>query len=106
MNLPLPPELKAKVEASEAGSVAEQGCADASLYQRFHQAGLIQVKMFPYWATFGGSDKLVLQRMQANVLQRLNREEAQQWHAARSQAEADGTFFMAWPHHCAVRTKP
>jgi hypothetical protein len=76
MNLRLPTGLQAKVNAPGAiGSVAAQGCADASLYQRFHQAGLTQ-------------------------------EEAQQWQSARVQAEAEGTFFMAWPHHCAVGTKP
>jgi SAM-dependent methyltransferase len=76
MNLRLQPELKAKVDAPGAlGNVAERACADASLYQRFHQVGLTQ-------------------------------EEGQQWQSARTQDEAEGTFFMTWPHHCAVGTKP
>jgi hypothetical protein len=33
------------------------------------------------------------------------REEAREWHKARAEAEADGTFFMTFPHHCAVGTK-
>ena len=104
MNLPLSLELKVKVEAP-FGSIAERGCADASLYQRFHQAGLNQVKMFPKWSTFDRSDKFVVQYMQAGALSQLDREEAGQWHTARSQAEAEGTFFMAWPHHWAAGTK-
>ena len=106
MNLPLLPELKAKVEAPGVGSIAELGCADASLYQRFHQAGLTHVRMFPQLATFDSLDPGVLQYMQYGVLSRLDRQEAEQWHTARARAEADGTFFMAWPHHCAVGTKP
>ncbi len=106
MNLPLPPGLKAKVEAPGVGSIAELGCADASLYQRFHQAGLTQVKMFPQLSIFDSSSRAVLDYLQAGALSRLDREEAGQWHTARSKAEAEGTFFMAWPHHCAVGTKP
>jgi SAM-dependent methyltransferase len=49
MNLPLCPPLKAKVEATgmNFANIEEHGCADASLYRRFHQAGLTQVKMLP-----------------------------------------------------------
>jgi len=44
--------------------------------------------------------------MQNSLLSKLSQDEAQEWKTARAQAEADGTFFMAWPHHCAVGTKP
>jgi ubiquinone/menaquinone biosynthesis C-methylase UbiE len=104
-NLRLRAELKAKVEAS-GGNVAEQGCADASLYQRFHHAGLTRVKMFPQFATFDRADPTVLQFMEDNLLPRLSQEEAREWRTARTEAEAAGTFFMSWPHHCAVGTKP
>ena len=106
-NLPLSPEIKAKVDVPGIlGTCVELGCADASLYQRLHQAGVFQVKMFPHLAAFDGSAKVVLQLMQDSVLRQLNREEAAEWRKARAEAEADGTFFMAWPHHCAVGTKP
>lgn len=107
MNIRLRAELKAKVEAPGViGNVEQQGCADASLYQRMHQAGLTQVKMFPQWAAFDSSDTHVLQFMQDILLAKLSQEEAQEWQRARAQAEAEGTFFMAWPHHCTVGTKP
>jgi hypothetical protein len=32
--------------------------------------------------------------------------EAAEWRFAVAQAEADGTFFIAVPYHCAVGTKP
>ena len=44
--------------------------------------------------------------MQDGLLQKLSPEEATEWRTARAQAEAEGTFFMTWPHHCAVGTKP
>ena len=106
-NLRLQAELQAKVNAPGVlGSVAGRGCADASLYHRFHQAGLTQVKMFPQLPAFDSSDPYMLQFMQNGLLGKLTEEEARQWQSARAQAEAEGTFFMTWPHHCAVGTKP
>jgi len=37
---------------------------------------------------------------------RLYQDEGREWQAARAEAEAQGTFFMAWPHHCVVGKKP
>jgi ubiquinone/menaquinone biosynthesis C-methylase UbiE len=104
-HLPLSVDLKAKVEAS-GGAVAPQGCADASLYRRMQQAGLTQVKMLPQLAVFDRSEPTMLDFMQNDFLTKLNAEEAREWQTARAQAEAAGTFFMTWPHHCAVGTKP
>jgi ubiquinone/menaquinone biosynthesis C-methylase UbiE len=107
MNLRLPAELKAKVEANGVlGSIAERGCADASLYRRFHEAELTEVKMFPHLAAFDDSDASMLQFMQNALMGKLTEEEARQWQSARAQAEKEGTFLMTWPHHCAVGTKP
>ena len=107
MNLRLQPELQARVGAPGAlGSVAARGCADASLYRRFHQAGLTHVKMYPQLPAFDGSDPYMLQFMQNGLLGKLTQEEARQWQSAQAKAEAEGTFFMTWPHHCAVGTKP
>jgi SAM-dependent methyltransferase len=106
MNLRLSTGLKAKVEAPGAvGGVAPQGCADVSLYQRMHHAGLTQVKMFPQSPAFDRADPGMLEFMQNGFLPKLTQEEVQEWHMARSQAEAEGTFFMTFPHHCAVGTK-
>ena len=105
VNLPLRAELKAKVEApgwaDESGH--PRGCDEASLYPRFHRAGLTQVKMFPQLATF--DDRARLQQLQASILPTLTPEEAREWRAAVAQAEAEGTLFFATPFHCAVGTK-
>jgi len=108
MNLPLRAALHRKVEEPSgwAPGAEVQGCADASLYRRFQQAGLTQVKMFPQWAAFDRSATVVIQFLQNRLLPTLNPEEAQAWQTAHAQAEAEGTFFIAWPHHCAVGTKP
>jgi ubiquinone/menaquinone biosynthesis C-methylase UbiE len=106
VNLALRPELKSKVEApgwaDESGH--PQGCDDASLYRRFHQAGLQQIRMFPQLATF--DDHARLQTFQASIVPTLTEEEAKEWRAAVAQGEAEGTFFIATPFHCAVGTKP
>ena len=61
VNLALPAELKARVEApgwaSDRGH--QLGCDDASLYRRFHQVGLTQVKKFPQFAAFDEQSRLV-----------------------------------------------
>ena len=106
VNLPLRTELKAKLEApgSFGGGVEERGCADASLYRRFQQAELTQVRMFPQFATH--VDRSLLQVQQEGILASLTPDEAIEWRAAVDQAEAEGTFFIAEPFHCAVGTKP
>jgi SAM-dependent methyltransferase len=106
VNLALPAELKAKVEApgwaSDRGH--QLGCDDASLYQRLHQAGLTQIKKFPQFAAF--DERSRLQTMQGEILPTLPPDAVQEWRNAVAQAEAAGTFFIATPFHCAVGTKP
>jgi ubiquinone/menaquinone biosynthesis C-methylase UbiE len=105
VNLPLRAELKTKIEApgwaDESGH--PRGCDEASLYQRVHRVGLTQVMMFPQLATF--NDRSRLEMLQASILPTLSPEEAKEWRAAVSQAEAEGTLFFATPFHCAVGTK-
>jgi SAM-dependent methyltransferase len=106
VNLALPAELKAKLEApgwaSDRGH--QLGCDDASLYRRFHQIGLTQVKMFPQFAAFDEQSRL--QSLQGDILPTLTPDAVQEWRAAVAQAEAAETFFIATPFHCAVGTKP
>ncbi len=106
VNLALPAELKARVEApgwaSDRGH--SLGCDDASLYQRVRQAGLIQVKMFPQFAAF--DERSRVQSLQADILPTLTPDAVQEWCTAVAQAEAEGTFFIATPFHCAVGMKP
>ena len=105
VNLPLPPGLKARIEAPgwHDAEAYPRGCDESSLYQRMHQAGLTQVQMFPQFAAF--DDAARVQQMQASLLPTLGPEDTQAWQAALAQAEAAGTFFVATPFHCAVGTK-
>jgi SAM-dependent methyltransferase len=106
VNLALPAELKARVEApgwaSDRGH--PQGCDEASLYRRLHQAGLTDVKMFPQFAAF--AERSRLHTLQGEILPTLTPDAAQEWRAAVAQAEAEDTFFIATPFHCAMGIKP
>ncbi len=107
VNLPLDPALKAKVEMPGmiGGGMSPRGCADASLYTRFHALGLQQLRCFPQLvAVRPGSPRVA--RYQQQILAALSPSETAAWHAAVAQAESDGTYFFAQPFHCAVGTKP
>jgi ubiquinone/menaquinone biosynthesis C-methylase UbiE len=106
LNLPLPAELKTRLEAPGWDGVNShpQGCHEASLYARFQRAGLKSIKMFPQLAEFTTPDRL--QQIQAAIVPTLNPEETDIWRRAVAQAEAEGTFFVTRPYHCAVGTKP
>ena len=104
VNAPLRAELKAKMEIPR-GNVAEKGCADASLYQRFREAGMASVKMFPQLVTFG-LDEPHGQRLEAGILATLSDAETKEWRAATSSAQGRELVFIAKPFHCAVGTKP
>jgi len=105
VNVPLRPELKTKAEIPR-GFVGARACADASLYRRFQQAGLTHVQMFPQFAPFEQPHAPIGQFWQAAILGALTAEETQEWHAGMAQAVAEGTYFIAQAHHCAVGTKP
>ncbi len=107
INLPLRAELKAKLESPGGWSsgAEEQGCADASLYRRFHAAGLGDVRMLPQLVPFDSSAKLRLKHYQAQILATLSPDEAREWEAAMNRTQAEGTMIIATPFHCAVGTK-
>ena len=108
MNLSLPKALKSKVEAPgmNFANIEAPGCGDASLYGLFSHAGLIEVKKIPQFAVFGGGDPTIVEWIQNSLLSKLSADEAGEWKTARAQAEANDTFFIGWPHHCAIGTKP
>jgi len=106
INLTLGPALKAKVDDPGliSGNVQERGCADASLYRRMLQAGLINLAMMPQWVSHNGGERL---RFMCNrIAATLTAEEIGEWRHAVAAGEADGSFFIAEPFHCAVGTKP
>jgi hypothetical protein len=105
-NLPVPGELKSRIEAlgsSTGAGVGDHGCADASLYARLCKAGLTPSMMGPQFAIYRDGERL------ADVLDRLigvlSESEARLCRNAIQQAEMNGTLFVAEPFHCAVATK-
>ena len=107
VNLPLPPALKAKVDAPGiiGGGAAPNGVADMSLYRRLAALGLKGLKCFPQMvAVVPGSERI--ERYQQQILAALTPAEAEAFQQAVVAAERDGTFFIAQSYHCAVGTKP
>ena len=105
VNLPLRAGLKTKVEDPNrlGGNVQEKGCADASLYRRLRQAGLAQVIMLPQLAIYAEGERL--EYMKERIVSTLGPEEAKEWKEAIARADAEGSFLIAEPFHCAVGTK-
>jgi SAM-dependent methyltransferase len=107
VNLPLSASLKAKVDTPGliGAGVGARGCADASLYQRFATAGLTRLTACPQLVAVTSAEPR-LTGLQQQLLATLSPEEVLEWRRTVAQAEAEGTFFIAQPHHCAVGTKP
>lgn len=105
LTLPLSAEVQAKAARAVGAGVVERGCADASLYPRFHAAGLMQVRKFPQLAVYDDAQSTMAQYYQSRIVSALTPEEAEEWRAAVTQAEAQGAFVLAVPHHCAIGTR-
>jgi SAM-dependent methyltransferase len=106
LSLPLRAEVHAKAARAVAAGVVEHGCADSSLYWRFHAAGLIQVQSLPQFAIYDDARTAMAQYYQSRILSAVTPDEAEEWRAAVTLAEAQGAFVLGVPHHCAVGTKP
>jgi hypothetical protein len=104
VNLPL--SAKAKVEAPGVfgAGVVPAGCADATLYDRFRAAGLTQLQLFPQLTAVNPDDP-VSQCSSNRRSPLLQGDEIAEWQRAVAKGKADGTLFVAMPHHCAVGTK-
>jgi SAM-dependent methyltransferase len=104
VNVPVRRELKNKVQTPR-GFVGSHGCADASLYRRFREAGVTHSHIWPQFAASQESNTPQAQFAHGAILGALTAEETQEWRAAMAQAVANGTYFIAQPFHCAVGTK-
>ena len=104
-NLPVSAAIKEKVEAP-VPSVGEGGCADASLYRRFGQSGLVDLKLFPTTMTVSDPDGYTWKYYEPYLFSMLDEAETAEWHAAKAQAIADRSILLARWLHCAVGTKP
>ena len=108
-NLPLSPALRAKVDGAGVlgAGVSPTGCADASLYRRFCAAGLVNLRFFPqHVAAMPEIEPIRAAGLEQQVRALLSAEELAEWDRAAAAAKAEGSFFIAQPHHCAVGTKP
>jgi ubiquinone/menaquinone biosynthesis C-methylase UbiE len=104
INIDVRTELKAKYETIRLRP-EERGCFTASLYKRFHRSGLIDIKMMPQIVVLYNANGRTEKFMQAFFLSRIKREEKNEWLEALNNSATDGTFFITWPHHCAIGTK-
>jgi SAM-dependent methyltransferase len=102
----LPPELKERVEKA-SGAVGLDGCADASLYSRFRDAGLLGVRMWPQFLPLQPEDGrgILLRRVLEGMAAMLDGADATRFHEAVGAARANGMLSVAWPHHCAIGAK-
>ena len=105
LTLQLRSELRAKAERAPAAGAVPRGCADASLYRRFHDAGLRDVRCLPQFAVYDDPRSVMAQYLQTRILATLGPDEAEEWRAAAAKAEAAHAFLLGIPHHCAVGTK-
>lgn len=107
VNLPVSAGVRAKADrpGMVSGGVAAAGCADTSLYRRFAAAGLTRLSCSPQFAVLGPGEISRITITKQRILAALSEAEAAEWRTALARAEADGTFFIAAPYHCAVGTR-
>jgi SAM-dependent methyltransferase len=106
VNLPLDAPLKTVVEAqSRMGmGIQARGCADASLYRRLKDAGLVDVRMVVEFASY--TEGPYWQGQRWKLLLNLSPEDTQRCREAIAHTEARGPLVIAEPFHCAVGTRP
>ncbi len=104
-NLKLPPDITDKIVVPPQ-SVAAEGVADASLYKRMRDGGLVDLTCFPSLITLDRPEGPIWRYREDHVLSLLSGEQMPTWRMTRDAAEQAGLLFMAHPMHCAVGVKP
>ena len=104
-NLDIPDDMRARLEAP-IRSVNVDGCADASLYDRFVAAGLVDGCYFPALMSVADTANPTFRYYLPHVMSLLEEAEKPVWQRAYAAAEAAGTLHLVRPMHCAVATKP
>lgn len=106
INAPLRQELKSKVEViAETAQDEGKACASATLYRRVRHARLTNLRGWPQPAVFDNPHGYVEKVLQNMVLSQISAEEAEEYRRGVEQAITEETFFITWPHHCAVGVK-
>jgi ubiquinone/menaquinone biosynthesis C-methylase UbiE len=104
-NLTLPSDIVEKIVVPPQ-SVAAKGVADASLYKRMRDGGLVDLTCFPSLITLDRPEGPIWRYREDHVLSLLSGEQLPVWRNTRDAAERAGLLFMAHPMHCAVGVKP
>ena len=104
-NVDLSDEVRRAAESTGGAGAEEDGCADASLYQRFAAAGLGDLVMGPqYGADNAERSPERLRLFSGRIAQALEPEAATAFRDAIKRATAARTMVWAEPYHCAVGT--
>lgn len=105
-NLDLPEEVRRAAESVPGAGADLDGCADASLYRRFADAGLRDLVLGPqYGADTAERSPERLRLFTGRIAQGLAPEHAQHFRDAVKRATSAGTMVWAEPYHCAVGTR-
>ncbi|HKD56575.1 MAG TPA: methyltransferase domain-containing protein, partial [Hyphomicrobiaceae bacterium] len=104
-NLELPAAISAIANVPPQ-SVGPGGVADASLYVRMRQAGMVDLCAFPTLITLDQPEGPIWRYREDDVRSRLSPEDAIAWSDARAKAARHGVLVQAHALHCAVGTKP
>jgi SAM-dependent methyltransferase len=103
-NLDLPKGLKRKFE-SLSGGMSRDGCADASLTARFHEAGLKDVRGGPAWSWVTPEDAW-WKNVGTQLPAQLTNSELAAWNRTLARAKKEGLpVWVARLFYCAIGTK-
>lgn len=103
-NMPLDDAVREIVEAP-VPSVGADGCADVSLYRRFAQSGLGDLRLFPAVMTITDPNSYNWRYYEPYIFSLLDEAGLANWRQAKAQAITDGSILMSRWAHCAVGTK-
>jgi SAM-dependent methyltransferase len=106
INLPLDARLMQTVTSVPGAGAADLGCSDASLYERFLQAGLQPILLGPQLGPERADQSPDRLRLFAGrIAQALEADERHTFREAIRQATEQGTMLWAEPYHCALASK-
>jgi len=101
--LDLPPAVLSVLNLPQSGPLAEGGCVDASLYERFEASGIHDVESLPTWGTERPPTWwLTISTARA----RLSPSDAALFDQALEAGTRDRTALVSEPYHLAVGTRP
>jgi SAM-dependent methyltransferase len=98
----LPEGIMTKVQSTlQSIGANPNGCADISLYKKFSDAGLTDLRMLPQYDLSGHLRTALVELLKS----KLNESELKIWNKKVGSAVDKGFFFIGLPMHVAVGTK-